>query len=215
MNKKLLILPVLAIMSAMLLTSAYARNGPWSLFDSAVFVKVTDHPPNPWAVNLTSTWDPVHSTYTDGGVAFQSPNNKMTFADIYALGTDYKALVGGIGGGSLRFQIHVNNTVLNKEGNVFVYIGPYPNFVESPNGWETTGNLITATDNRYDTSQVGGTFYDTYTGALALVGTWKVLGISLVADSGWFFPPTNYVQQILVDNVMVNNFQLIAHGAGT
>lgn len=82
--------------------------------------------------------------------------------------------------------------------------------MESPNGWKTTGNLISATDQRYDTSQVGGTFYDTHAGALALVGTWKVLGISLVVDSGWLFPQ----QVILVDNVMVNNFQLIAHGAG-
>lgn len=62
-----------------------------------------DHPPNPWAINLTSVgvW-PASGSF--GGVAFEAPNGKMIFADIYILATDYEALVGGIGGGSLRFH---------------------------------------------------------------------------------------------------------------
>ena len=45
--------------------------------------------------------------------------------------------------------------------------------------------MINLADLRYDTSQVGGTFYDTYTNAMALVGGMNVIHASLVLDSGW------------------------------
>jgi hypothetical protein len=91
------------------------------------------------------------------------------------------------------------------DGNVFVYLGPYPNFTGCFFGWQNTGNLISSTDLRYDTSQVGGTFYDTHAGAVALVGSKDVLGVQLVVDSGWMFPRG---QAVLVDNVTVNNHKL-------
>jgi hypothetical protein len=45
--------------------------------------------------------------------------------------------------------------------------------------------MISLSDLRYDTSQVGGTFYDNYAGALALVGNSPIVRASLVLDSGW------------------------------
>ena len=45
--------------------------------------------------------------------------------------------------------------------------------------------MINLADLRYDTSQVGGTFYDSYTNAMTLVGGMSVVRASLVLDSGW------------------------------
>ena len=52
-------------------------------------------------------------------------------------------------------------------------------------------NMIGLTDLRYDTSQIGGTFYDTYANAVDLIngdsGTpaLNVVSVSLNLDSGW------------------------------
>ena len=45
--------------------------------------------------------------------------------------------------------------------------------------------MINLADLRYDTSQVGGTFYDTYANAMTLVGDMAIIRASLVLDSGW------------------------------
>ncbi len=45
--------------------------------------------------------------------------------------------------------------------------------------------MINQPDLRYDTSQLGGTFYDSYANALALAGSHQISGIALVLDSGW------------------------------
>src|SRR5262249_44487542 len=51
---------------------------------------------------------------------------------------------------------------------------------------QTGVNMIGLTDARYDTSQyTGGTVYDTYTHAKALMGTLPITRVSLVLDAGW------------------------------
>ena len=45
--------------------------------------------------------------------------------------------------------------------------------------------MIGLSDLRYDTTQVGGTFYDTYAHTQTLIGTTPILRASLVLDSGW------------------------------
>jgi hypothetical protein len=45
--------------------------------------------------------------------------------------------------------------------------------------------MINLADIRYDTSQVGGTLYDSYGHALTLVGGMAIGRASLVLDSGW------------------------------
>ncbi len=51
---------------------------------------------------------------------------------------------------------------------------------------KAVSNMISMTDLRYDTSQYpGGTFYDNYAHAKALVGTSPIIRVSLVLDAGW------------------------------
>ena len=110
------------------------------------------------------------------------------------------AAVAGCGGGSPRFTLH-----LQSGKNVFVYLGPSPNFTGCAlNTWQSSGNLIGNNDTgRYDTSQVqAGTQSNTYAGALSLIGSQQVTSIDLVVDSGWFFNPKR--ETVLVRNVQIN-----------
>jgi len=180
----------------------------WLLFGDAMFVK-EGQGDNPWALQLRS--DPTIPP-TFGGVRFTPPGEPMVFTDLWSLGTDYDVTDDDCGGGSPRFQVRMD---MDGDGmgdaNVFVYIGPFPNFSGCAGGWQSTGNLIGATDARYDLTQVGGTFYDTYGNAVALVGGKTVTRVSLPVDAGWAFADGE--QTILVDNVTVNDHVLSGHGA--
>jgi hypothetical protein len=108
-----------------------------------------------------------------------TPDQPLTFADIGLLKTDYAFALGDCHGGSLRWSVE---TAL---GNLFIYYGAPPNFIDCTTNSQSGVNMIGLHDLRYDTSQVGGTFYDTYTHALSLIGAEPVLSVSLVLDSGW------------------------------
>ena len=140
------------------------------------------------------------------GVLFDDLNGN-TVSSLTALGTDYNVTDDDCAGGSPRFQIRVDmngdglNTSADK--NIFIYIGPSPSFSGcTQNTWVGTGNLLSSPDPRFDTSQIGGTFYDTWANALSLVGTKNILKISLVIDSSWAFGDGE--QTVLVDNIVVN-----------
>jgi hypothetical protein len=199
----------LATLAVLILVGVAWAAAPWSIFGSAQAVKM-GQPPNPWAIKLPS----ILPDQPYSGVNFQMPDGSLLFRDIQVLSADFNVTSTDCGGGSPRFQIAIDMNgdgqfTQPPDGNVFVYFGPFPNFTGCPAGWQSTGNLITAPDLRFDTSQVGGTFYDSYANALALVGDKAVLGISLVVDGGWKAP-----QVVLVDNVTVNNFKLTAKGFG-
>lgn len=143
------------------------------------------------------------------GIAFTLPAG-TTFSSLTALSTEFNPTVGGCGGGSPRFSLK-----LASGKNVFVYFGPSPNFTGcSLNSWQSTGTLIGNNDlGRYDTSQVrAGTQSNTYTGALALIGSQTVTEIDLVADSGWFFNPKS--QTVLVRNVNIDGQAFVTSGGG-
>ena len=142
-----------------------------------------------------STNDASGATFADTGVT--------TFSSISTLSTEFDVTDDDCKGGSPRFQIRVKPPS-DDEKNVFVYLGPSPSFTGcSTNVWIASGNLIGATDGRYDTSQVqAGTQISTYAQALALVGSYQVTGISLVVDSGWAFDDKE--QTVKVRNVRVN-----------
>ena len=97
---------------------------------------------------------------------------------------------GCFGGGSPRFQIDMSNGITS--GNIFVYFGTPPNFVDCVprETWVPTGNY--ATDGaglRWDTSQLcPGTFYNTYSGAIACADAlgYTIDSLSVVTDGGWF-----------------------------
>jgi hypothetical protein len=131
-----------------------------------------------------------------GGIDFDTAAG-MTLNQLQNLSTDYMFTAGSCGGGSPRFQINVDGK------NIFVYIGPPPNYTLCPaNIWLNTGDLL-ETALFVDTSQLpGGTFYDTWAGALAKYGTHAVTGIQLTADGGW--SQAGGTQTVQVDNVMIN-----------
>src|SRR5678815_2468545 len=79
-----------------------------------------------------------------------------------------------------RWSVRVSATQ-----SVFIYYGDYPNFTNCTTPTQSGANMINLADLRYDTSQVGGTFYDSYAHALSLVGGMAIVRASLVLDSGW------------------------------
>ena len=94
-------------------TTAAAASG-YTLFGDATLVH-PGHNSNT-AVQLRS----VGATY--GGIDFAIPSG-MTVSQLNNLSTDYKFTAGSCGGGAPRFQINVGGH------NIFVYIGPPPNYV--------------------------------------------------------------------------------------
>lgn len=131
-----------------------------------------------------------------GGVDFAVPAG-MTFSQLTNLGTDYKITAADCGGGSPRFQVNIGGH------NVFVYIGPTPNFTScTTNTWLSTGNLAASPDVRVDTSQyTNGSYSSTYADAETLLGSQTVTGIQLVTDGGWKFG----TQTVLFDNTQIND----------
>jgi hypothetical protein len=120
---------------------------------------------------------------TDNDVSYLSftPSSPLLFKDITRLSATYAFSLGNCHGGSLRWSVRVSPTQ-----SVFIYYGDYPNFTDCSGANSQSGtNMIGLSDLRYDTSQVGGTFYDTYAHAVALVGEMPIIRASLVLDSGW------------------------------
>ncbi len=171
--------------------SAHAVTPSDSLFGAATIVSGG----NPgYAAQMVSDVSNVSTPY--GGIDYTVPSG-LTFAGLSNLSTDYKITTGDCGGGSPRFQLNTPS------GNIFVYIGPAPNYAGcTPNTWENSGNLVGGSYT-VDTSQLGGTFYDTYSNALATYGSASITGIQLVADGGWAV--SGGVQTVLADNTQINS----------
>ena len=169
-----------------------AAGSKWEEFGNVEPVKADR---GGWALALTSD---MSADAPFAGLAYE-PKKALTLAGIKKLGADIN---GDYAAGSPRFQI---NVLMPDESikNIFVYLGDDPNYIGTTDGWLKSGNLVTSDELRWDTTQVGGTFYDDYEGALELVGDLPVVGIQLVVDSGWFFD--DGLQTVLVDNVRVNN----------
>jgi hypothetical protein len=152
------------------------------------------------------------STY--GGIAFTLPDSQsIKLSDLTKLATDYYIQNGNCGGGSPRFSISMyqGSTFV---GNVFVYIGPFPNFNTCTTGsWQSTGNLVTDPDPRWDSTQIHGTFYGTYSEAVTLASAQglTVHEIDLVTDGGW--SQVGGDQTVYFKNVMINNQVFFNHVA--
>jgi len=122
-----------------------------------------------------------------GGIDFDIAAG-TTFADLDSLATDYWFEPDdSCGGGSPRFQVNVDSGS-GDTGNIFVYIGPPPNYTGClSDDWLSTGDLLEGA-NPIDTSQLDlGAFYDPYATALAKYGDYEVTGVQLVVDGGWAF----------------------------
>ena len=140
------------------------------------------------------------------GILFDDLNGSA-LSTVGELSTDYNVGTDDCVGGSPRFSILLD---MDNDGvesatdkNLHIYIGPYPNFSGcQQNTWVSTGNLIQSSDLRFDTAQIGGTFYDSWANALTLAGNKNILGIRLVIDSSWAFPGGS--QAVLVDNIKIS-----------
>jgi hypothetical protein len=133
----------------------------------------------------------------------------MTFTDLTTLSAMYNVTDDNCGGGSPRFQVAVDTDGDGtSDGNVFIAIGPSPNFTECALGWQTTGNVIGNEDiGRYDFGQLGGSVFTTYSGAPADVLAGTVLSVQLVADGSWNANATggDGEQTVWVDDVAIND----------
>ncbi len=182
---------VLASLALVQGTVAVAASG-YALFGDAEIVS-GGNPGN--AAQLRSDASPGY-----GGVDFDIPAG-MTVADLANLSTDYKFTAASCGGGAPRFQLNVSNGTVS--GNIFVYIGPPPNYTNCPmNIWLNTANLVTPVS-LVDTAQIGGIPYDPWAHVVIAYGSYAVTGIQLVTDSSWFFGGAT--QTVLVDNVQIND----------
>lgn len=176
----------------MLATIALAAAG-YSFFGEASYVSPGNGSSR--AVQTVSDADPGF-----GGIDYDIPAG-TTFADLNALSTDFNVTDDNCGGGSPRFQVNVTNGT--NSGNIFVYLGPPPNYNTCvPNTWTNSGDLLEGV-NPIDTSQLpGGTFYDPYATALTKYGSYDVTGVQLVTDAGW--SQGDGEQTVLFDNTVID-----------
>lgn len=203
-----LVIAALLVFAATALASGIDVDGKFALFGSAQWV-TGGLRPGEMAVDLTSncgnqpysnTCYSAASLFVYSGVSFTPDTHHVTpmLSDISVLSSAYNVGGADCGGGAPRFSI-----ALSGGKNIFVYFGPAPNFTNCYYGWQNTGNVIQATDSRWDTSQLtGGTFYDTHAHALTLAGSIPVTSISIVVDSGWITPRG---QDVTIDAFTVND----------
>jgi hypothetical protein len=153
---------------------------------------------------LTSDFSDTSTTNDFGALTFAVPSG-TTLASLTTLSADYNITDGSCGGGSPRFQLNIDGK------NVFVYLGPTPNFTGCAAGWTSTGNLATNTDVRVDTSQLGGSQTSTWAQAVALLGSHTVTGINFAVDGGW--SQTAKKQVVQVRNVTINGTTFLTPSA--
>jgi hypothetical protein len=114
--------------------------------------------------------------------ASYTPPAGTTVSQISSLIADYSWQAGTDHGGALRWSISTS------DGNsIFVYYGDGPNFTSESAGNGTGINLLSLSDQRVDTTQYGGAFYDTWAHASSagFLGNDTVTSVSLVLDAGW------------------------------
>jgi len=109
-----------------------------------------------------------------------TPASNITLGQLSGLAANYGWMTGTDHGGSLRWSI-----TLASGKNIFVYYGDEPNTTSDNLAYAGGQNILGAGDLRFDTSQIGGTFYDTLADAQVLAGSQTVSSVSLVLDGGW------------------------------
>lgn len=125
-------------------------------------------------------------TSTDNDFSFLSftPSGTLTLGEVSELVANYAFTLGNCHGGALRWSVR---TSVSPPRSLFIYYGDYPSFTDCTTTSQSGTNMIGLGDLRYDTSQYpGGTFYDTYANALAVIGpSTPIVRASLVLDAGW------------------------------
>jgi hypothetical protein len=159
-------------------STARAANGTFSLSGNATATAS--------GVQLTS-----NATPPGYGAVVYTPPAGLTVAGLTNLSTDYKFTAGDCGLGAPRFSIETPS------GNIFMYIGPAPNFNGCGTAQQSTGNVLASADLRCDSTQLGGPFYGSCSALASQYSSLPVLRVDLVDDNG--------SSTVVVNNVRVNN----------
>jgi hypothetical protein len=145
-------------------------------------------------------------TFTDGYMVMY-PLRGATLDQLTYLATQYYVEAGCFGGGSPRFSVVMSNAT-SKNREVQVYLGTYPAFADCPPpGWMSTGNLATDSAGlRWDSTQIGGPFYGTYSAAVTLANAqgYTVNEVILGTDGGWSGTNPATTQTFLFQKIQVN-----------
>lgn len=131
---------------------------------------------------------------TYGFVGFTLPTSTALNA-VTTLTAVYSFPAGSYAGGSPRVDIYTT------AGTVRVYLGTPPAFTDAGHAsFVSSGNLVASgAELRWDTSGVGGTFYDTYANAMTLAGTATITGVQFTIDGGWSVPQTAQLDTLTVN----------------
>jgi len=130
--------------------------------------------------------------FTFGGFVTRNVKGD-TLDQLTYLASQYYIQYGCDGGGSPRFQIDMSNG-----RNIFVYFGTLPNFNDCTpsNTWQpacpttqcATPNMASDSAGlRWDSTQIGGPFYGTYSEAVTLANAQSltISSVSVITDGGW------------------------------
>lgn len=203
---KKFILATLLLLAAFVVSNAQSPAGTWVLYpaqtnsystavqqpinaDKSSVFKSTGKAVIPVKFSLWLTTGPAvfesilsdNETANDYSYLSFTPSSELLVKDISNLTTGYNFSLGDCHGGALRWSVNVGGGK-----HLFIYYGAYANFTDCTTASQSGTNMIDLGDLRYDTSQLaGGTFYDTYTHAMELVGNMPALSVSLVLDAGW------------------------------
>src|SRR5215212_5328159 len=141
-----------------------------------------------------STGPTVFASYQSGEPQYSfasfTPSPALAqLSDLTNLSAIYDFTTGDCHGGALRWTVRID-TQDNGPGDdpaVYIYYGSPPAFdsCDAANGQSGQNLLAAPSVLRFDTSQLGGTFYDTWTDALTLAGNHDVTRASLVLDGGY------------------------------
>jgi len=181
--KRLIMLAALVVAALSFATVAAAAN--YELFGDATLV----------TGNASATgWQENTATGPNffGGASFTS-SLPATVNDLATLSTDYKFTAGDCGLGSPRFSVTVDQA--GTPEHLFFYLGTGPTYTSCSTNWTNTGNLADGA-NLVDASQLGGSFYDSFSDVKTAFGGLAITRISLVMDG-----PSQTSQ---FDNTLVN-----------
>lgn len=170
------------------------------------------------AGGATDAVDPENSTNDvlkmDNGVTFAvavrdlHPGTKVDQLDNQIEVKFYFVAPKTCGVGSPRIQLAIDTDGDGRSnGNAFGYIGDYPNFVACPQGVWTFQDL---TDNmlRWDITQFGGPFYNTWTQIETFFNSThpnhQVLSGALVEDPATPVPGITYFDAVVIGNRDIN-----------
>ncbi len=140
-------------------------------------------------------------TSNDYGYGLISVNipHGTTLSDLTALNTGYEVTEGTCGGGSPRFQVVVLAPGAPKKDTQVFYVY----FGTQPYGGCTSQQGLTTEDATQDDWWLApGNSYESYSQALAAMGSDQLISVQVAVDGGWDQSPYT-TQQVLIQDLTV------------